>query len=147
MKALTRTAAAALCAVLCGCASSLPLPPSRLALAEPTGERHFLRGVECLDPRMARGWVDLGRGVLLVDAGRFKYRVELAHDCPAVGWTPQLLFRGDPIGGRVCGGGSDAILTRDYTCSIGDMRLLSDEQYRALLNDYDARRKRRPVAN
>ena len=125
---------------LCSCASSPP--PSQLALAQPTGAHRFLRGSDCLDPRMVRRWVDVGQGVVLVDAGRYKYRIELAH-CPDANWSPQLRLRGSPISGRVCGGAGDAILTRDYTCAIGDMQVLDEPQYDELIDDYEARRKSR----
>jgi len=123
-----------------GCASA-PAPAG--PVARETAPRRLLRGSECLDPAMARSWIDLGRDSLLVDAGRHKYRVTVSGACSAVDWSPVLVFRGDPVSGRVCGSLGDAILTRDYPCTILDMQLLDAEQYKALLKDHEAGRHRK----
>ena len=143
-----RLALVLLVAATCAACATTPPPASgATALAADDGVRHRLRGGQCLDPAMARSWIELDRDTLLVDAGRYKYRIGIAGACSAVGWSNMLLFRGDPITGRVCGNIGDAILTRDYPCSIQDMQLLDKEQYKALLEERDARRKRKPVAN
>jgi hypothetical protein len=145
MKATLRSAFAVLCAALCACASAPAPAPARAAVSDSTGGRHFLRGAQCLDPAMARSWIDLGRDTLLVDAGRYKYRIGISGACSAVTWSPVLLFRGDAVSGRVCGNIGDAILTRDYPCTITDMQLLDKQQYKALLEERDAGRKRKPT--
>ena len=147
MKA-ARLALSFLVAATCAaCATSPPPAAGSTAMANDDGVRHRLRGAECLDPAMARSWIELDRDTLLVDAGRYKYRIEVSGACSAVGWSQLLLFRGDPITGRVCGNIGDAILTRDYPCTIQDMQLLDKEQYKALMEDRNARRgKRKPVA-
>ena len=141
-------AAVAMLGACAGCASAPP--PSAGSVATPvatTGEaRHLLRGSECLDPAMARSWIDLDHGAVLVDGGRHKYLIQVSGACSALGWSPLLVFRGDPVSGRVCGGLGDAILTRDYPCNIVDMQLLDTPQYKAMVKDYDARRHRKPVA-
>jgi hypothetical protein len=149
--------AAALAAAMCaGCASTARDASSASgasgavavapALASEGRGRQTLRGAQCLDPAMARSWVDLDRDTLLVDAGRYKYLIEVSGACSAVGWSHLLMFRGDPISGRVCGNIGDAILTRDYPCTIQGLRLLDKEQYQALLEERETRRKRKPVA-
>lgn len=92
----------------------------------------FLRGAQCLDPTFARGWVYLDDRNILVDAGRYRYRIELNSSCRDIAFTPMITFRGDPISGRVCGGPFDAVITRDFPCRIQRMELLSKEQYKAL---------------
>lgn len=108
--------------------------------------RHVLRGAQCLDPGMARSWIDIDDDTLLVDAGRYKYRIQVSGACSALDWSPVLLFRGDPVTGRVCGSLGDAILTRDYPCTIVDMQLLDKDQYKALVRDYEDARKARRAA-
>lgn len=93
---------------------------------------NFLRGAQCLDPTFARGWVYLDDRNILVDAGRYRYRIELSASCREIASTPVITFRGDPISGRVCGGPFDAVVTRAYPCGIQRMELLSKEQYKAL---------------
>jgi hypothetical protein len=135
-------AASLLLASCAGCASTSS--PTAAPLFPSDGMRHSLRGAECLDPGMARSWIDLDSRNLLVDAGRYKYRVEVSPACSALDWSHMLVFRGDPISGRVCGTLGDAILTRDYPCTIQDMHLLDAEQYKALVMQYDRRGPRKP---
>jgi hypothetical protein len=132
-----------LLAALAGCASTPP--PQPVADASP---RQSLRGVQCLDPAMARSWIDLDSNTLLVDAGRYKYRMEVSAACTAVDWSHTLVFRGDPVTGRVCGTLGDAIVTRDYPCTIRSLELLDKEQYKALVKEYEERRKgkRKPAS-
>lgn len=99
---------------------------------------------ECLDPDRARGWTQLDNGDLMVDAGRYKYRVKIASACTALGYSNILGFRGDPISGRVCGNIRDAVLTRDYPCKIESLQRLSKEEYDAVLKaDQQARKDRK----
>lgn len=136
-------AAALLLGAGAGCASTSP----PLAVASPPAEGHrLLRGSECLDPGMARSWIDLGHGALLVDGGRHQYRIQVSGACSALGWSQLLVFRGDPVGGRVCGGVGDAIVTRDYPCQILDLQLLDAQQYKAMVKEYDGARHRKPAA-
>lgn len=133
-----------LLAAVAGCASTSS-PPA----AQPTADaapRQVLRGAECLDPDMARSWIDLDSNTLLVDAGRYKYRMEVSAACTAMDWSHTLVFRGDPVTGRVCGSLGDAILTRDYPCTIRSLQLLDKEEYQALVKDREARRKRKPAS-
>lgn len=105
-----------------------------------------LSGTRCLDPRQARSWVRLDNRNLLVDAGRYQYRIQVSSACTALGWTQFLRFRGDGISGRVCGTFDDAILTSDYPCLIDRMSLISKDEYRQLIKDRDAARKARKDA-
>lgn len=139
-------AALALAIAFPGCATSPPRygAVATAATSVPTQGRHVLQGAQCLDPAMARSWIDIDDDTLLVDAGRYKYRIQVSGACSALDWSPVLLFRGDPITGRVCGSLGDAILTRDYPCTIVDMQLLDKEQHQALVREYeDARKARR----
>ncbi len=103
----------------------------------------ILRGAQCLDPNFARGWVELDDRTILVDAGRNKYRIEVASACTSLGFSSLLVFRGDPVSGRVCGNLGDAILTRDYPCKIERMQLISKAEYKQAVDDRAAERKRR----
>lgn len=100
-----------------------------------------LRGAECLDPTQARGWTEIDDRLLLVDAGRRKYRIEVIPSCTALGYTGTIGFRGDPVSGQVCGGLNDAVLTRDYPCHIQRIELLSKEQYQQALKEHSEARK------
>lgn len=102
-----------------------------------------LRGSQCLDPDFARGWVELDDRTILVDAGRNRYRIEVGGACTSLSFSPLLVFRGDPVSGRVCGTLGDAILTRDYPCRIERMELISKAQYKQAIDDRAAERKRR----
>lgn len=111
--------------------------------AKPASPR-ILPVAECLDPQMARGWIQADNGDLLVDAGRYKYRMKVAPACTALSYSNFVGFRGDPITGRVCGGFRDAVLTRDYPCKIEGMQRLSKEEYEAMLKaDKEARKARK----
>ena len=107
----------------------------------------YLRGSDCLDPNMARSWIELDNRTILVDAGRHKYRMEISGACSALGFSPYLGFKGDPISGRVCGILSDSIVTRDYTCRIERMELLDKEQYKQALESRKSSRRRKPVSH
>lgn len=108
-------------------------------------EAPFLRGSQCLDPDFARTWVELDDRTILVDAGRHHYRIEVAPACTSLGFTNLLVFRGDPISGRVCGHLGDAILTRDYPCKIERMQLISKAQYKQAIGDRALERKQRKI--
>lgn len=105
-----------------------------------------LRGSQCLDPTRARGWTHLDDSHILIDAGRDKYWVEFYATCPGLGFTSNILFRGDPISGMVCGSFNDSVLTRERPCRIERMKRLNKQQYRRALDDYDANRKARKNA-
>ena len=130
-----------LLAAVAGCAST-STPPAGQAVAD-AAPRHSLRGAECLDPAMARSWIDLDSNTLLVDAGRYMYRMEVSAACTAMDWSHTLVFRGDPVTGRVCGTLGDAILTRDYPCTIRSLQRLDKEEYKALVREHEERRKAR----
>ena len=105
-----------------------------------------LRGADCLDPTLARSWIDLDDRTLLVDAGRRKYRLEITPACTALSYSPWLGFKGDPVSGRVCGIIGDSIVTRDYSCRIERMELLDKAQYKQALESRKSSRKRKPVS-
>lgn len=99
---------------------------------------------QCLDPQMARGWTQMDNGDLLVDAGRNKYRMQVAPACTALSYSNFVGFRGDPVSGRVCGNFRDAVITREYPCKIEGMQRLSKEEYDATLKaDQQARKERK----
>lgn len=137
------TATLSLLLAACAACASTPSPPGDATASSADSPRRILRPSECLDPAMARSWTDIGRDTLLVDAGRHKYRMEVSGACSAVTWSPVLVFRGDPVSGRVCGSVGDAIVTRDYPCTIQRLELLDKVQYKALLQQYEDARKRR----
>lgn len=114
--------------------------------ASPIAKYQPLHGSQCLDPTRARGWTHLDDSHILIDAGRDKYWVEFYATCPGLGFTTNILFRGDPISGRVCGSFTDSVLTREQPCRIERMKLLSKQEYRRALNDYDANRKAKKAA-
>jgi hypothetical protein len=124
---------------VCCLALSPALPAS--ALAGDLARAPALRGAQCLDPERARTWINEDDRHLLVDSGRYKYRIEVAPACTALGYSQLIGFRGDPVLGRVCGGLGDAVLTRDYPCRIERMELLSKEQYRQAVKDRHSYRK------
>lgn len=125
--------------LLCGLALSPALPAP--VFAGELVRAPALRGAQCLDPERARTWVNEDERHLLVDSGRYKYRIEVAPACTALGYSQLIGFRGDPVLGRVCGGLGDAVLTRDYPCRIERMELLSKEQYRQAVKDRRSYRK------
>ncbi len=106
--------------------------PSDRPAGARSADSPILRGQECLDPRFARGWVYIDDQHILVDAGRYRYQIEFSSSCRDIAYTPVIGFRGDPIGGRVCGSAFDSVLTRDVPCRIQRMDLLSREQYKSI---------------
>jgi hypothetical protein len=117
------------------------------AAASPVDDRPkppILRGGECLDPDFARGWTAIDDHRLLVDTGRHRYRLEVSRSCWNLRWTSFIGFRGDPMSNRVCGTPFDAVLTSDrIPCRIERLELLSREEYKQALLDYQAERRAR----
>ena len=52
-----------------------------------------LRGGECLDPNMARSFTELDDNRLLVDAGHYRYLIEVSSGCWNLRNTPVIGFR------------------------------------------------------
>ena len=125
--------ASALLAVL-----AIPSATSVAAPAvEPGPEPRHLRGKECLDPVFARSFTTIDDRSVVVDAGRYRYLIEVPPACWAIEHTNSILLRGDPISRRVCGGGFDAVLSsrrNEPPCPIERMTILDDEQYEAALD-------------
>ena len=107
----------------------LALSPTQAANTADVAHSHTLQGMQCLDPAQARYWIDEDSHHVLVDGGRYQYRVELASACTALQHGQFVGFRPEPVVGRVCGGLGAAVLTRDYPCQILGIELLSKEQY------------------
>jgi hypothetical protein len=142
--------AAVLLAVLAVPAASSIAAPAAPAAAPV--EPRFLRGSECLDPSFARSFTTIDNRSLVVDAGRYLYLIEVPTSCWALDYTNMITFRGDPISRRVCGGGFDAVLSRNEPpCRIERMSILSKDEYKAALlrreqwlnERHEARRARR----
>ena len=94
---------------------------------------------DCLDPDRARSFVLLDSSTLLVDAGRRRYQVKLAHACPELGTTHSLQFRPGGGVGRLCGGAMETVLPVGgrppvRPCPISALRLLDEDAYQALLD-------------
>jgi hypothetical protein len=96
---------------------------------------------------MARSWIELDNRTILVDAGRRKYRMEISPACSALGFSPFLGFKGDPVSGRVCGIIGDSIVTRDYTCRIDRMELIDKAQFKQLQESRKGSRRPKPVSH
>lgn len=119
---------------------------SVVSASEPAANKPVLRGNQCLDPAYTRSWLDLDDDTLIVDTGRYRYRIEVSRSCTALSYTQALTFRGDPITGRVCGGVGDAVITRDYPCNVLSIELLDKQEYKALVDQYTLDRKQRRTA-
>ena len=104
-----------------------------------------LRGGDCLATDRMRGWTDIDETHILVDAGRNKYRIEIAPGCSGIGFEHSIGFKGEPIFNLVCGVG-DQVIVRDFTCSIETMQLLSSDQYKQAVRDRAAEKKARADA-
>ena len=115
--------------------SALALLPSVVLAAEeapapPAGKP--LHGADCLDPSAARTWDYVSGTELLVDAGRRKYRIVLAEYCTDLGYGAEIRFKGDNIGGRVCGNVGEKVLVNQRTsCHIERIEIIDAETYRA----------------
>jgi hypothetical protein len=116
------------------------------AASKSAPQKQVLRGNECLDPDYARNWINLDDRTLLVDTGRYRYRIQVSGSCTALSYTNTMVFRGDPVTGLVCGGVGDAIITRDYPCQISSMELIDKQVYKQLVDQYNADRKQRRAA-
>ena len=128
---MTVAAGAAVALLLAACAAPAPR-------GDAAGQAPPLPLAECLDPDRARSFVLLENDQLLVDAGRYRYHILLAHACPELGTTHALEFR--PAGGigRLCGGAMETVLPLGARppvrpCPIRSLRRVSDAEYQALL--------------
>ena len=112
-------------AVLAACAPATPRP-------EPVERTAPSARSLCLDPARARSFVVLRDDqTLLVDAGSDHYRLLVEPACRDVDFAFALRFRGDPVGGRVCGV-HDAILTDRGECRIDRVEWISRDDYERL---------------
>ena len=91
-----------------------------------------LRGADCLDPSSARTWDYVSGTELLVDAGRRKYRIVLAEYCTDLGYGADVRFKGDNIGGRVCGNVGEAVQVKTMSCRIERVEIIDATTYRAI---------------
>jgi hypothetical protein len=103
-----------------------------------------LRGGQCLDPDFVRSFTALDDRELLVDTGRYRYRIQVSSSCWHLHSSAWIDFRGDPVSNRVCGTVFDAVVPRSgVPCRIERMELLSREQYQQALRDHQAERRAR----
>jgi hypothetical protein len=109
------------------------LPPAvRAAEETPPAPVKPLHGADCLDPSAARTWDYVSGTELLVDAGRRKYRIVLAENCIDLGYGADIRFKGDNIGGRVCGNvGEKVQVNQRSSCHIERIEIIDAETYRA----------------
>lgn len=145
MKRVKVLASSAIAVLSCAACATTAIAPEAAASAS-VARSEPLRGSACLDPDFARSWTDVDDRRLLVDAGRYKYLIELPANCKPTHWSPFLLVRGAPISGRVCGALGDAVITREHTCRIESMRLVDDVEYKSLLETRAKDRERRRAA-
>lgn len=113
------------------------VPPMSMAQEEQTAPapRNALKGADCLDPSMARSWEQISGDEFLVDAGRRKYRIRLAEHCTELGNGAVVTFRGDPVGGRVCGNIGETVQAGRMSCRIERVELIDAETYREATGD------------
>lgn len=119
--------------------SALVLSPFAALAAEepaPAPSPKPLHGADCLDPSAARTWDYVSGTELLVDAGRRKYRIVLAEYCTDLGYGADIRFKGDNIGGRVCGNvGEKVQVNQRMSCHIDHIEIIDAETYRAATGD------------
>ena len=110
------------------------LPPAASADADPSTRPSPkpLHGADCLDPSSARTWDYVSGTELLVDAGRRKYRIVLAEYCTDLGYGADVRFKGDNIGGRVCGNVGEAVQVKSMSCRIERVEIIDAETYRGI---------------
>jgi hypothetical protein len=112
----------------------LLLPPLAACTAPAPGTARTTppAGGDCVDPARVHSFAVLDDDVLLLDAGSDHYRVQLAPACIGVDSEFVLKMRGDPVTGRVCGFGRDAILTDRGDCRIDRVEWIPKDTYDAL---------------
>ena len=113
--------------------SLMALAPFASAVAGDTGApapRGALRGADCLDPSSARTWDYVSGDELLVDAGRRKYRVQLAEHCTELGHGSVIAFKGDPVSSRVCGNVGETVRVGRMSCRIERLEIIDADAYR-----------------
>jgi hypothetical protein len=72
----------------------------------------------CFDSQRVRQWVPVNDETLLIDTGRQKYRISFQNSCSHLSSSASLLFKGDPITGRVCGSTLNYVNARGEICRI-----------------------------
>jgi hypothetical protein len=124
--------------LLAACAASASASPREESRPPP------LRGGQCLDPDFVRSFTALDDRELLVDTGRYRYRIQVASSCWHLSTSAWIDFRGDPVSKRVCGSVFDAVVPRSgVPCRIERMELLGREQYQQALQQHAAERRAR----
>ena len=101
----------------------------------------------CFDPALARGYQALDDDVLLVDAGRNFFRVQLEATCFGTDWAPELHFVGDPITGRICGRFGERIIYKSQSCMIERVDWITPDEHARLLRGDDNPANDRPESD
>jgi hypothetical protein len=85
----------------------------------------------CFDSHRVRQWVPLNDETLFIDTGKRKYRIQFQSSCANLSISPSLIFKGDPISGRVCSSSLDAVLAQGEVCRIRDISEIDKETFKA----------------
>ena len=83
----------------------------------------------CLDSSRVRNWIVVDDEILLLDAGRKKYRMTLLQSCFNLSSSPTLQFKGDPITGRICDSTLDAIRVNGEQCRISKIEVIDKQTF------------------
>jgi len=85
-----------------------------------------LEGNQCLTPSQVRSTITLSDREVLVDGGRYRYRIVTDQNCSDLGITTDVRFRGGAMSTKVCGGGDvrEAVISKKDVCRIGRIEII-----------------------
>jgi len=92
-----------------------------------------LEGNQCLSPAQVRSTVTLSDREVLVDGGRYRYRIITEANCSDLAETIDVRFRGGAMSTKVCGGGDvrEAVISKKDVCRIGRIEIIEKDVFDA----------------
>lgn len=90
-----------------------------------------LEGNHCLSPSQVRSTVALSDREVLVDGGRFRYRIVTEANCSGLDDTIDVRFRGGAMSTKLCGGGDvrEAVISKKDVCRVGRIEIIEKEVF------------------
>lgn len=123
--------------------AATPPAPAPAATTIDAAPAKKLEGNQCLNPSQVRSTVTLSDREVLVDGGRYRYRIVTEANCSDLEDTIDVRFRGGAMSTRICGGGDvrEAVISKKDVCRIGRIEMIEKDAYDAAADAHAAQLK------